>query len=158
MTNPAMTNPATTTPGLPAGIDPRGPRLAAALTTLVLAVVVLTGNVWVLAAQAAVFAIGAGFGVARSPYAYLYRTVVRPRLAAPTELEDPRPPRFAQLVGLVVAGVGLALTAAGVGWAVVVFGALALIAALLNAVFELCLGCELYLLIARLRGAGSRGV
>ena len=83
----------------------------------------------------------------------VYRRLVRPRLAPPADLEDPRPPRFAQTVGLAVTGVGLLLALAGVPWAVEISGGLALIAAVLNAAFGLCLGCELYLLLARLRAA-----
>lgn len=136
-----------------AGIDPRGPRFAAALTTVVLAVALLTGNVWVLLAQAIVFAIGAGLGAHRTPYGLAFRRLVRPRLAPPAELEDPAPPRFAQLVGLVVTGVALVAAAAGVGAAVEIGAGLALVAAFLNAAFGLCLGCELYLVLHRLRAA-----
>jgi Domain of unknown function (DUF4395) len=134
-----------------AGIDPRGPRFGAALTSVLLAIALLTGNVWVLAAQVVLFALASLLGVARSPYGYLFRTFVRPRLSPPSELEDPAPPRFAQTVGLFVTGVGLAFAVAGVGAAVEVSAALALIAAFLNAAFGLCLGCELYLALARLR-------
>lgn len=149
-----MTTPiASTSTSAPAGIDPRGPRFAAAVTSLVLALAVLTGNSWVLAAQVLVFAIGALAGVQATPYAIVFRRLVRPRLAPPAELEDPRPPRFAQGVGLLVAGVGLALALAGVSGAVVVSAAVALVAAFLNAAFGLCLGCELYLRVARLRTA-----
>ena len=98
----------------PAGIDPRGPRFAAGITSVVLAVTVLTGSVWLLAAQVAVFAVGSLFGVQRSPYAWLYRRAVRPRLGPPAELEDPAPPRFAQTVGLTVTGIALLLAIAGV--------------------------------------------
>jgi hypothetical protein len=76
---------------------------------------------------------------------------VRPRLGPPTELEDPRPPRFAQTVGLVVTGAGLVLALLGVPWSVEISAALALVAAFLNAAFGLCLGCELYLLLKRSR-------
>ena len=134
-------------------IDPRGPRVAAGITSAVLAVTLLTGSAWLLAVQVAVFAIGAGWGVAASPYGWVYRTAVRPRLGPPGELEDPRPPRFAQTVGLVVTGVGLVLALAGVPWAVEISAGLALIAAVLNAFFGLCLGCELYLLLKRPRVA-----
>ena len=135
-----------------AGIDPRGPRFGAALTAVVLAIALLTGNVWVLAIQAVIFGTGSLLGLSYSPYSYVYRSFVRPRLSPPSELEDPAPPRFAQTVGLAVTVVGLILNAAGVGVAVEASAAVALIAALLNAVFGLCLGCEMYLLLARLRG------
>ena len=152
---PSAATPGPATPG-PARIDARGPRFAAAVTALVLAAVVLTGNAWLLAGQAAVFAVGALAGVQSAPYGVLYRRLVRPRLGPPSELEDPRPPRFAQTVGLVVTGSGLVLTLFGVPAAVVVSAALALVAALLNAVFGLCLGCELYLRILRLRAPRRR--
>ncbi|MGH9251395.1 MAG: DUF4395 domain-containing protein [Acidimicrobiales bacterium] len=130
-------------------IDPRGQRFAAALTTVVLALVLLTGSAWLLAAQAVVFAVGAVAGVAASPYARLYARTVRPRLGPPDEYEDARPPRFAQGVGLVFAVVGLAglLT----GWTVLGYLAVgaALAAAFLNAAFGFCLGCEIYLAYRR---------
>jgi hypothetical protein len=135
------------------GIDPRGPRFAAALTAIVLAIALLTGSAWVLLAQAVVFAVGATLGAHRTPYGVVYRRLVQPRLTPPTEFEDPAPPRFAQLVGLVVTGVALLFAALGVTAAVEVGAALALIAAFLNAAFGLCLGCELYLLLRRLRPA-----
>lgn len=84
-----------------------------------------------------------------APWGVLYRRLVAPRLAPPTELEDPRPPRFAQGVGLFVTGIGLVLHLAGVPWALVIAAAAAFVAALLNAVFGLCLGCRLYLLLQR---------
>jgi len=101
----------------------------------------------------AVFAVGALAGIRWAPYGVLYRVVVRPRLGPPTELEDPRPPRFAQTVGMVVTGTGLVLALSGLPGAVVVSAAIALVAALLNAVFGLCLGCEFYVRIVRLRAA-----
>jgi hypothetical protein len=140
-------------PGAPAGIDPRGPRFVAALTALVLAIPVLTGSVWVLLFQALMFAVGTARGVQHTPYGIAFRRLVRPRLAPPPDLEDPRPPRFAQGVGLAVTAVAAAVALLGVGGAVEVGAGLALIAALLNAAFGLCLGCELYLLIARARTA-----
>ena len=88
------------------GIDPRGPRFAAAVTTLVLGLVLVTGSGWLLAAQAVVFAVGALFGLRYSPYGWLYRKLVRPRLGPPAELEAEAPPRFAQAVGLAFALIG----------------------------------------------------
>ena len=141
--------------GTPAGIDPRSPQLAAALTAVVLAAVLLLAphpiGIALLGLQTLLFAIGAVAGVQRTPHAWLFRTLVRPRLAPPAELEDPAPPRFAQGVGLAFALVGLVALLAGttvVGQVAVGF---ALAAALLNAVFAFCLGCEVYLLAARLR-------
>jgi len=130
-------------------IDPRGPRVVAALTTVVLATVLLTGSAWLLLAQAVVFALGT---VDRSPYALAFRTLVRPRLAPPAELEDPRPVRFAQAVGLVFALAALLGVAGGSGLLAVAATAAALAAAFLNAAFGVCLGCELYLLTRRARG------
>ena len=137
---------------LGAGIDPRGPRFAAGVTSVVLAVVLVTPTpiaVTVLALQTAVFAVGALRGIQHTPYAWLFRTAVRPRLGAPRELEDPRPPRFAQAVGLGFAGVGLLGFATGLTVIALVATGFALAAALLNAVFGFCLGCEIYLLIQR---------
>ena len=131
------------------GIDPRGPRVGAVITTLVLAVVLITGSVWLLAAQALVFATGAVFGLRYAPYGFVYRRLIRPRLGPPAELEPEAPPRFAQAVGLVFAIAGVAGYAAGVTWLGVIATALALGAAFLNGVFGFCLGCEMYLLIRR---------
>jgi hypothetical protein len=133
-------------------VDPRGPRFGAWLTTAVLALVLLTASPWLAAAQTLVFALGAGFGLGAAPYGVLFRRLVRPRLAPPTELEAELPPRFAQGVGAafgLVATLGLAtgLTALGL-----VAAALALAAAFLNAAFGLCLGCEVLLLGRRALG------
>ena len=127
-------------------IDPRGPRFGARITTIVLTVVLLTGSGLLLAAQAAVFALGAR---GRSPYAGLFKAVIRPRLAPPGELEDPRPLRFAQLVGLVFASIGAVALLAGAPTVGLIATSAALAAAFLNAAFGICLGCELFLLYKR---------
>jgi disulfide bond formation protein DsbB len=138
-------------------IDPRGPRFAATLTTLVLAAaLVLTpspATVVLLGVQVVVFAIGAVAGIQHTPYSWLFKTLVRPRLGQPTELEDAAPPRFAQAVGLgfgLVALLGYALGADLLGAVATGF---ALAAAFLNAAFGFCLGCEVYLLLQRARPA-----
>ncbi|MEU6537368.1 DUF4395 domain-containing protein [Streptomyces sp. NPDC047000] len=130
-------------------IDVRGPRFGAAVTTAVLALVLVTGNVWLLAWQTLAFALGAAGGVGRSPYGLLFRRVIRPRLGPPTEFEPPQPPRFAQAVGLVFAGFGLVGYSLGPDWLGLAATGAALAAAFLNAVFGYCLGCETYLLLRR---------
>ncbi|MCY7400059.1 MAG: DUF4395 domain-containing protein [Nocardioides sp.] len=134
------------------GIDPRGPQFTAALTAVVLLVILVlptTAATLLTAAQAALFATGVALGVQRTPTAALFRRFVRPRLAAPDELEDPAPPRFAQAVGLAFALVALVAFLTGATVAAQVAIGFALAAALLNAVFRFCLGCELYLLLKR---------
>lgn len=131
-------------------LDPRGPRFSAALTTVVFVIVLLTGNGWLALAQALVFAIGA-YDPRLTPYGLLYRYLVAPRLAPPTSREDGAPVRFAQAVGLAftlltVTGYLTGATALGI-----VGASFALVAAFLNSVFGLCLGCEAFLLIRRLR-------
>lgn len=151
-----MTTPRTAAPAA-TGIDPRGPRFGAALTTVLLAVTLLlagsTAGTALLAVAVALFVVGVVRGAQGSVQGVLFRRLVRPRLAPPASLEDPAPPRFAQLVGLVVTGTGLLLGLLGVPGAVVVAAAVAFVAAFLNAAFGLCLGCEMYVLLRRLRPA-----
>jgi len=135
-------------------IDPRGPRFGALITMVVFAVVLVTGSVWVLAAQGLVFGLGAWLGVGRSPYGLVYRHLVRPRLGPPGELEPAAPPRFAQAVGLAVSVIGVIGYAAGVRPLGMAAASAGLVAAVLNGVFGLCLGCELYLIIRRAWPAG----
>jgi len=130
-------------------IDPRGPRFGALLTMVVFALVLITGSGWLLAAQALVFAVGAILGVQYSPYGLIYKWLVRPRLGPPTELEDAAPPRFAQAVGLIISIIGIIGFAAGLRPLGLIAAALGLVAAVLNGVFGICLGCELYLIIRR---------
>jgi hypothetical protein len=139
------------------GIDPRGPRFGALITTAVLIAVLITSSAWLLAAQAVVFAIGAGFGLRYAPYGLIYRYAVRPRLAPPKELEAEAPPRFAQGVGFVFAVIGVIGYAKGVTGLGIAATALALIAAFLNGAFGICLGCEMYLFIRRI-AAGKHDV
>jgi hypothetical protein len=137
----------------PARIDPRGPRFAATLTTALLAVVLLVAPsptaTALLVVQTALFAAGAFAGVQRTPYAWLFKRLVRPRLGPPAELEDAAPPRFAQAVGLAFALVALAGFATGATALGLVATGFALAAAFLNAAFGFCLGCEVYLLVRR---------
>jgi hypothetical protein len=135
-------------------IDPRGPRFGGAVTTVVLALaLVLVGTpvgTVLVAWQTLVFALGAIVGLHAQPYGIVFRTVIRPRLAPPAELEDAAPPRFAQAVGLGFLVVALIASLAGVTVVATVAIAFALAAAFLNAAFDFCLGCEMYLLGRRL--------
>ncbi|WP_101255990.1 DUF4395 domain-containing protein [Streptomyces barkulensis] len=133
-------------------VDIRGTRFAAAVTTVVLAAVLVSGSFRLLAAQALVFAAGAGLGVSRSPYGLVFRHLVRPRLGPPAGVEDAAPPRFAQGVGLAFALVGLVGYGAGPLWLGMAATACALAAAFLNAAFGYCLGCEMYLALRRVAG------
>lgn len=138
-------------------VDVRGPRFAAWVTTavlltvLVLSAVSVPAAVALLGAQAIVFAIGAARGPRQHPYGRLFATFLAPRLGAPTDQEAAEPLRFAQLVGLVFAAVGVVGFVAGTPIVGVVSTAFALAAAFLNAAFGICLGCQIYPLATRLR-------
>lgn len=137
-------------------VDVRGPRFSAWVTTAVLAAVLLTfevspaGATVLLAGQAVAFAIGAVSGPRRHPYGVLFARLLAPRLSPASAREPVAPLKFAQLVGLVFALIGLAGFAAApvVG---IIATTVALAAAFLNAAFGSCLACQLYPLVARLR-------
>jgi hypothetical protein len=132
-------------------IDARGPRFGAVITSVVLATALVTNNVWVIVAQAIVFAIGAIKGPQFTPYAFIYKTFVKPRLKGETPAEDVRPPQFAQSVGLLFALAAIGGVLFGVNAIFTFAVAFALGAAFLNAAFNFCLGCEVYLLLLRAR-------
>ena len=147
------------------GIDPRGPRFGAGISAVLLLVTVGLGLVGgtpatliervlqpaflLLLVLTLVFAWGAFAGIARHPYGWLFRKLIRPRLKPPTELEDPAPPTFAQGIGFAVTAIGVVLHLAEVPYAIVVAASLAFVAAFLNSVFGYCIGCQLYLLLVR---------
>jgi hypothetical protein len=130
-------------------VDVRGPRFAAAVTAVVLAVALVTGSGWLVAVQAVVFAVGAFAGLRSAPYGVLFRVLVAPRLGPVREREPEAPPRFAQLVGLIFALVGAAGYLLGAPVLGAVATGFALVAALLNAATGFCLGCELFLIVRR---------
>jgi hypothetical protein len=146
------------------GIDPRGPRFGAAITGVLLLVVIglwLTTHTLValilFAFITLVFAWGAFASVKRHPYGLFFKAVIRPRLKPPTELEDPTPPTFAQGVGFVITVAGLLLSLVpGLQLALPIAAALAFVAAFLNSVFGYCLGCQIYLLLVRLGVLGRK--
>jgi hypothetical protein len=142
-------------------VDVRGPRFVAWITTVVLVATLIVSGVNPLAAavilglQAVVFAVGAVAGPRRHPYGIVFANVVAPRMGPVREREPVAPLKFAQLVGLVFAVVGVAGFAAGASLVGVIATAAALVAAFLNAAFCICLGCQLYPLAVRLKPAHS---
>ncbi len=135
-------------------IDPRGPRFGAAITTVVLAIILLTIPASVatvlLAFQTVVFGLGAFVGLQAQPYGILYRKLVAPKLGKPTALEAVEPPQFAQLVGFLFAVTGLVALVAGAELVATIAVGFALGAAFLNAAFNFCLGCEMYIIGKRI--------
>ena len=142
-------------------VDVRGPRFVAWITTVVLVATLIVSGVNPLAAavilglQAVVFAVGAVAGPRRHPYGIVFANVVAPRLGPVREREPVAPLKFAQLVGFVFAVFGVAGFAAGAPLVGVIATAAALVAAFLNAAFGICLGCQLYPLVVRLKPAHS---
>jgi hypothetical protein len=130
-------------------IDARGPRFSAVITTLVLAAALVTQSAALIAIQLVVFAIGAFAGPAKTPYAFLFKKLVKPRLEGAVPTEDARPPQFAQSVGLIFAVVAFAGSLLSIPALFTVAVGFALFAAFLNAAFNFCLGCEIYLLALR---------
>jgi hypothetical protein len=130
-------------------LDPRGQRFAAAVTSIVLIVVLATGWGWLALAQALVFAVTAA-DPRRGPYSFVYRALVLPRIGPPAEREPAAPVRFAQLVGFVFLSIATIGYLSGTTALGVTFAALGLLAAFLNAAFGLCVGCEVYLAARRL--------
>ena len=127
-------------------IDARGPRFAASITTVVLAIALVTQSTWVLALQGLVFLIGAVRGPQFTPYGLIFKTFIKPRLKKEAPTEDVRPPKFAQTVGFLFALTGVLGALAGSSAVFTVAVGFALAAAFLNAAFNFCLGCEIYLL------------
>jgi len=147
----------TSTGTTPDQVDVRGPRFAAWVTTAVIVAVLLVSAVSPVAAgvllgvQAVVFAIGAWRGPRRHPYGLIFAKVLAPRLGPVTEKEPVPPLKFAQLVGFIFAAVGVTGFAAGIPLLGLIATGFALVAAFLNAAFGICLGCQVYPLVARLR-------
>lgn len=138
-------------------VDVRGPRFVAWVTTVVVVATLIASALspvaaaFILGLQAVVFAIGAVQGPRKHPYGLIFASLVAPRLGPVSEREPVPPLKFAQLVGFVFAVVGAVGFASGLELLGLVATSFALVAAFLNAAFGICLGCQLYPLIARLR-------
>jgi hypothetical protein len=160
-------NPLAAKPGTQ-GIDPRGPRFGATITLILLTIelvlllsgtsvtssdslaqIVTSPSIWLLTFIVVIFAIGAFAGIQKHPYGAIFKAVIRPRLQAPRELEDPKPPTFAQLIGFIISAIGLVFALLGLTTAAVIAVAFAFVAAFLNSVFAFCLGCQIYVLLVR---------
>ena len=142
----------------PKGIDPRGPRFGAAITAVLMVLVIyfslatetINLALGIMIFSVTMFVFGTALGPAKHPYSYIYKYLVRPALKPPTALENATPVHFAQFVGLIVTGTGLVLHLIGVAYSLPIAAAAAFTAAFLNAVFAYCLGCQMYLGLKRL--------
>jgi hypothetical protein len=145
----------------PQQVDVRGPRFTAWVTTVVIVATLIVAAISNVAAavilglQAVVFAIGAVGGPRQHPYGRIFATFVAPRLGPVTDREPVPPLKFAQFVGFLFAVVGAAGFALGLPVVGLTATAFALVAAFLNAAFGICLGCQLYPLVARFRRTPS---
>jgi hypothetical protein len=132
-------------------IDARGPRFSAAITALVLATALVTQSLPLITFQLVVFLIGATKGPQFTPHAFLFKILIKPRLKGEFVPEDVRPPQFAQAVGFVFTVIAVAGLLSGATIVFTIATGFALAAAFLNAAFNYCLGCEVYLLLLRAR-------
>jgi Domain of unknown function (DUF4395) len=136
-------------------IDARAPRFSQAVTGLVALLGVIFGWPLAWALMALQIAIGLTVGRRYCLPCLVYFELVQPRLGE-GPLEDSRPPRLANMMG--IAFLGLAAVAWWLGAETVgtVLAGLVAVLALLAASTGLCAGCELYRLSARLRGVSPR--
>ena len=132
-------------------IDSRAPRTNQAVVGLVSMLAVATGWWWLLALLTLQLAVGLSFGRRFCLPCVLYFEVIQPRFGE-GPLEDSRPPRAANIVGLTVLGAASVAYASGAQTAGVVLGLLVAALALLAAVTGYCTGCEAYKLGCLLRG------
>jgi len=132
-------------------IDSRAPRFNQATIGTLSVLAVATGWWWLLAVLAAQLWIGLSVGRRFCITCLAYFELVQPRFGE-GQLEDSRPPRFANLVGAVFLSAAAAAYGAGVVPLGPVLGGLVAGLALLAAVTGFCTGCEAYKLGCRLRG------
>jgi Domain of unknown function (DUF4395) len=132
-------------------IDSRAPRTNQAVVGIVAVLAVATGWWWLLALLALQLAIGLTFGRRFCLPCVLYFELIQPRFGE-GQLEDSRPPRAANFVGLVVLSAASVAYATGVRDLGIGLGLLVAALALLAAVTGFCTGCEAYKLSCLLRG------
>jgi len=136
-------------------IDARAPRTNQAIVGTLSLVAILTGWWGILAALALQLAIGLTFGRRYCLPCLLYFELIQPRLGE-GPIEDSRPPRFANVVGVAFLSASSVAYATGLILAGQVLGGIVAALALLAATTGLCVGCEIYRLAARFRGVRSR--
>ena len=132
-------------------IDARAPRFNQAVVGLVSLVAVTVGPWWLLAVLALQLAVGLTFGRRWCLPCLAYFELVQPRFGE-GPLEDARPPRFANLVGVVFLGAASVAYLGGSETLGAGLGGLVAALALLAASTGLCAGCEAYKLGYRLTG------
>jgi hypothetical protein len=132
-------------------IDSRGPRFNQAVVGVVSVLAVATGWWWLLALLALQLAVGVTFGRRFCLPCLAYFELVQPRFGE-GELEDARPPRVANMVGIAVLGTASVAYAAGSETVGVALGLLVAALALVAAMTGFCTGCEAYKLGLRLTG------
>jgi hypothetical protein len=132
-------------------IDSRAPRTNQAVVGTVAVLAVATGWWWLLALLALQLAVGLIFGRRFCLPCLVYFELIQPRFGEGS-LEDSRPPRAANVVGLVVLSAAAVADVAGLTVLGAALGVLVAALALLAATTGFCTGCEAYKLGCLLSG------
>lgn len=132
-------------------IDIRAARSAQGTTGLVALLGALFGWPLAWALMAGQLLVGLTLGRRFCIPCVAYFTLVQPRFGE-GPLEDSRPPRLANMIGTVCLAAAAALWWADAHAAATAIGGLVAFLALLSASTGLCAGCELYRLVAKIRG------
>jgi hypothetical protein len=132
-------------------IDSRAPRTNQAVVGLVSVLAIATGWWWLLALLALQLAIGLTIGRRFCLPCLIYFEAIQPRFGE-GPLEDSRPPRVANMIGLAVLALASVSYAVGLGTLGSGLGALVAVLALLAATTGFCTGCEAYKLGCLLTG------
>ena len=125
-------------------------RLVAAGVVLISAFFLLTNSILVLIALTYGFAARVAAGPVFSPLALFVTRIVTPKLNFNHKFVPGPPKRFAQTIGLTFAATALALTLLGFSTATQLVIAALIIAATLESVFAICLGCIMFSFLMKL--------
>lgn len=135
-----------------ASIDPRAPRFNQGVVGVLALVAFVADWPILLPLLALLLAAGAFLGPQANPLSLLWRHVLVPRLGLkPVKAKDAAPVRFAQGVGFAFLAASSVLLLAVPGASLVGWGLALVVAALalLAAATDLCVGCEIYVLLKR---------